>query len=65
MVFEVTISAVAVRDLLKDLNYLSRQVVWISGVTKNLIDNLTYFLMSDNQKVRFYDNRHFHPGLYL
>jgi hypothetical protein len=64
--FEVTLSAVAVRDLLKDLNYkLSREVLMISWVTKNLIDNLTYFLMSDNQKVRFYSNDHFHPGLYL
>lgn len=63
--FEVTLSAVAVRDLLKDLNYKLSRVLMISWVTKNLIDNLTYFLMPDNQKVRVYDYGHFHPGLYL
>jgi hypothetical protein len=63
--FEVTLSAVAVRDLLKDLNYKLNRQMMITRVTKNLIDNLTYFLMSDNQKVRSYSNDHFHPGLYL
>jgi excinuclease UvrABC helicase subunit UvrB len=63
--FEVTLSAVAVRDLLKDLNYKLNREMMVTRVTKNLIDNLTYFLMSDNQKVRFYENGHFHPGLYF
>ena len=63
--FEVTLSAVAVRDLLKDLNYKLYREMIVTRVTKNLIDNLTYFLMSDNQKVRDYGKGHFHPGLFL
>lgn len=63
--FEVTLSADAIREFLKDLNYKLSREMMVTRVTKNLIDNLTYFLMSDNQKVRAYENHHFHPGLYL
>jgi hypothetical protein len=52
--FEVTISTVAVRELLKDLTYKLSRECMVSRVTKNLIDNLTYYLMVDNQKKKFY-----------
>jgi hypothetical protein len=48
--FEVTISPVFVKELLEDLNYKLSRTMHITRVTRNLIDNLTYYIMSDNQK---------------
>lgn len=53
--FEVTISTNGIRELLKDLTYKLSRECKVSRVTKIFIDNLTYFLMVDNQKTKFWN----------
>jgi pyrimidine operon attenuation protein/uracil phosphoribosyltransferase len=53
--FEVSMSTVAIKEFLKDLTYKLSRECKVSRVTKILIDNLTYFLMVDNQKGKFYN----------